>query len=238
MTELRDALTRKEISKTDRYLLIVGHHDGPVKNADIKAIARENGWKDGARSAPASFLSKSYHALLLPDGWILTGPGRSALEDRGLISKIGVLTPVTQTLEKYLLDLHDQDKARFVEEAISCVKTKAYRAAIVLSWVGALYLMYAYVLKEKLSEFNAELSRRSKKSKAVTSADDLAQVVKEAEFLNILEHIGILTKAENKEISGCLDRRNTAGHPNSHTFTEVGVGNHIETLVKSVYQRF
>jgi hypothetical protein len=33
-------------------------------------------------------------------------------------------------------------------------------------------------------------------------------------------------------------RRNTAGHPNSHTFTEVGVGNHIETLITSVYRRY
>lgn len=238
MTELRDALTRKDLSKTDKYLLIVGHHDGPVMNAEIKTIAKENGWKDGANSAPSSFLSKSQYALLLPKGWTLTGPGRSALEDRGLISKIGVLTPVTQTLEKYVLDLHDPDKARFVEEAITCVKNKSYRAAIVLSWVGALYLMYAYVLREKLVEFNVEVLRRFPKSKAASTADDLAQVVKEAEFLNILEHINVITKAENKEISGCLDRRNTAGHPNSHTFTEVGVGNHIETLLTTVYRRF
>jgi hypothetical protein len=238
VTELRDALTRKDISKTDKYLLIVGHHDGPVMNADIKTIAKENGWKDGANSVPASFLSKSPHALLLPKGWTLTGPGRNALEDRGLISKIGVLTPVTLTLEKYVLDLHDPDKARFVEEAIACVKNRSYRAAIVLIWVGALYLMYAYVLREKLPEFNAEVLRRFPKSKPAATADDLAQIVKEAEFLNILEHIKIITKAENKEISGCLDRRNTAGHPNSHTFTEVGVGNHIETLLTTVYRRF
>lgn len=207
-------------------------------NADIKTIAKENGWKDGARSAPSSFLSKSPHALLLPKGWTLIGPGRRSLEDRGLISEIGVLTPVTLTLERYVLDLHDPDKARFIEEAIACVKNKSYRAAIVLTWVGALYLMYNYVLREKLFEFNAEVLRRFPKSKPTSTADDLAHVVKEAEFLNILEHIKVITKAENKEISGCLDRRNTAGHPNSHTFTEVGVGNHIETLLTSVYLRF
>ncbi|MBN8988646.1 MAG: hypothetical protein J0H42_10395 [Rhizobiales bacterium] len=237
MTELRDALTRKDISKTDKYLLIVAHHDGPVRNADIKAIAKENGWKDGARSAPASFLSKTAHALALPLGWTLTGPGRAAMEDRGLISRIGVLTPVTQTLEKYILDLHDPDKARFVEEAIACVKNKSYRAAIVLTWVGALYLLYQHVLHQKLAEFNAEVYRRFPKSKAASNIDDLAGL-KEAEFLNVLEHIQVLTKAEAKELVGCLDRRNTAGHPNSHTFTEVGVGNHVETLITSVYRRY
>jgi hypothetical protein len=238
VTELRDALTRKDISKTDKYLLIVGHHDGPVMNAVLKAIAKENGWKDGAKSVPSSFLSKSKHALLLPKGWTLTGPGRASLEDRALILKIGVLTPVTQTLEKYILDLHDPDKARFVEEAIACVRNKSFRAAIVLTWVGALYLMYAYVLREKLAEFNAEVYRRHPKSKPASTVDDLASILKEAEFLNVLEHINAITKAEGKELAGCLDRRNTAGHPNSHTFTEVGVGNHIETLITSVYRRY
>lgn len=238
MTELRDALTRRDISKTDKYLLIVGHHDGPVMNAAIKTIAKENGWKDGETSAPASFLSKSEHALFLPKGWTLTGPGRTALEERGLISKIGVLTPVTRLLEKYVLDLHDPDKARFVEESINCVRNKSYRASIVLIWVGAVYLMYGYVVKEKLAEFNAEVLRRFPKSKPASTIDDLAHIVKEAEFLNILEHIKVITKAENKDLTGCLDRRNTAGHPNSHTFTEVGVGNHLETLLTSVYQRF
>ena len=149
-----------------------------------------------------------------------------------------MLTPVTRILEKYVLDLHDPDKARFVEEAINCVRNKSYRASIVLTWVGALYLMYAYVMREKLAEFNAEVLRRFPKSKPATTIDDLAQIVKEAEFLNILEHIKIITKAENKELTSCLDRRNTAGHPNSHTFTEVGVGNHLETLLTSIYQRF
>jgi hypothetical protein len=119
----------------------------------------------------------------------------------------------------------------------ACVKNKSYRAAIVLTWVGALYLMYNYVLREKLSEFNAEVHRRFPKSKPASTVDDLAGV-KEAEFLNVLEYINAITKAEAKELAGCLDRRNTAGHPNSHTFTEVGVGNHIETLITSVYRRY
>lgn len=238
MTALRDALARKDISKTDKYLLIVAHHDGPLRNAAIKVIAKENGWKDGAQSEPRAFLSKSTHALLLPNGWTLTGPGQSNLASRGLLSALGVLTPITESLEKYLLDVHDPDKARFVEEAIACVKNKSYRAAIVLTWVGALFLLYNRVLTHELSTFNNEMTRRFPKSKPAKTIDDLAQAIKESEFLNILEHIKVITKAENKELTNCLDRRNTAGHPNSHTFTEVNVGHHVETLMLTVYQRF
>jgi hypothetical protein len=37
-----------------------------------------------------------------------------------------------------------------------------------------------------------------------------AGLLKEAEFLNVPEHINAITKAEAKEIAGCLDWRNTA----------------------------
>ena len=238
MTALRDALARKDISKTDKYLLIVAHHDGPVAIGDIRAIARDKGWKDGDSASASTFLKASPHALLLPKGWTILGPGRRSLEDRGLLLAIGVLTPVTEALEKIALDVRDADKARFVEETIACVKNKSYRAAIVLSWVGALYLLYAHVAANKLAEFNAEATRRFQKLKPASNIDDLAGMVKEAEFISILEHIKVITKGEGKELTGCLDRRNTAGHPNSHTFTEVNVGHHIETLINTVYKRY
>jgi hypothetical protein len=118
------------------------------------------------------------------------------------------------------------------------VKNRSYRAAIVLTWVGAVYLMYNYVLRENLSEFNAEVYRRYPKKNPASTIDDLAVLVKEAEFLNVLEHIKVITKAEAKELEGCPGRRNTAGYPNSHTFTEVGVGSPIETLITSMYLRY
>lgn len=67
--------------------------------------------------------------------------------------------------------------------------------------------------------------------------DDLA-TLKEAEFLNILERIGVLTKAQQKELQNCLDRRNTAGHPNSASFEEVTVGAHIHELISKVYSKY
>jgi hypothetical protein len=232
-------LARRDISKTDKYLLIVAMHDGPVKTNDIRAVARQNGWKDGAGSLPGDLLRQTKNAIYLPNGWTVTEACKKSLADRGLINPAGVLTPVTQALEKYLTDVHDPDKARFVEEAIQSVKNKAYRSAIVLTWVGAVYLLYQHVLNVKLAEFNQEGHRRSQKKewKDKTSVDDLA-TLNEAEFLNMLEHIGILTKAEHKELQSCLARRNTAGHPNSASFEEVTVGAHIHELISKVYSKY
>jgi hypothetical protein len=68
--------------------------------------------------------------------------------------------------------------------------------------------------------------------------DDLATAVKESVFLNMLEHIEVLTKAEQKDLQNCLDRRNTAGHPNSISFEEVTVGTHIHELITKVYSKY
>jgi hypothetical protein len=248
VTLLRESLARRDVSKTDKYLLIVAMHDGPMKANDIRAVARQNGWREGAKSIPGDLLRQTKNSIYLPTGWTVTEACKRSLADRGLMNPAGVLTPVTEALERYLTDVHDPDKARFVEEAIQCVKNKAYRSAIVLTWVGAVYLLYQHVLNNKLAEFNQEGHRRSQKNqkdeknqkkewKNKASVDDLA-ALREAEFLNMLEHIGIVTKAEQKELQNCLDRRNTAGHPNSASFEEVTVGAHIHELISKVYSKY
>lgn len=211
-----------------------------MKANDIRAVARQNGWKVGAASIPGDLLKQTKNAISVPTGWTVTEACKKSLADRGLMNPAGVLTPVTEALERYLTDVHDPDKARFVEEAIQCVKNKAYRSAIVLTWVGAVYLLYQHVLKNKLTEFNQEGHRRFQKKgwNDVASVDDLATAVTESIFLNMLGHIGVLTKAEQKELQSCLDRRNTAGHPNSASFQEVTVGAHIHELIAKVYGRY
>lgn len=237
MTELRDGLTRRDVSKTDKYLLIVASQDGPIISREIKAIAWDNGWREGATSDPSTFLNRSKYSVLLPTGWVVTADGRKSLEERKIIAAHGVLTPVVAALEKYLLEVRNPDKSRFIEEAVQCVRNKSFRAAIVLSWVGAVYLLYEHVVHNKLKEFNAEVQRRWPKRNSSKDVDDLASF-KESDFLNILEHIKVITDAQSKELTGCLNRRNTAGHPNSHSFEEVTVGSHIQNLISIVYSRF
>jgi hypothetical protein len=238
VTHLREILARRDVSKTDKYLLIVAMHDGPMKAADIRAVARTNGWREGASNVPSSFLGQTRSAIYLPNGWTVTEACKAQLCERGLLDPAGVLTPVTQQLEKFLLDVHDADKSRFVEEAIQCVRNRAYRAAIVLTWLGAVYLLYTHVLNGKLTAYNAEGLRQFPKSwKDAENVDDLAKK-KESDFLKVLEGMRVLTPGEHKELKSCLDRRNTAGHPNSHAFEEVVVGAHIQTLISVVYRKY
>jgi hypothetical protein len=224
VTQLRESLARRDVSKTDKYLLIVAMHDGPMKANDIRAVARQSGWRNGSSSIPGDYLKQTTRAIYVPTGWTVTARCRKELEERGFLDPMGVLTPVTQALEKYLQSVTEPDRARFVEEAVQCVKNKAYRAAIVLTWVGAVYLLYKHVLVSKLAEFNEEARRRNSKWKGAVNEDDLTGF-SESDFLNMLEHIGVLTKAGHKELKNCLDRRNT-------------VGAHIHELISNVYAKY
>ena len=237
MSTVRDILSSKKITKTDKYLLIVGQNASPMSNSEIKEFARLNGWRDGADSFPGSFLSKTESAICLPDGWTLSSKGRSKLEQAKLLSTAGVLTPVTEALEKHIATVKDPDKSRYIWEAVECAKNKCFRASVVLSWVGALYLLYNHIVTKRLKDFNLEVKRQWPTKKEATTIDDLASL-KEGDFLSVIEHIGIVTKAECKELTNCLDRRNTAGHPNSHSFQEIVVGGHIQVLINVVYLRF
>jgi hypothetical protein len=237
MNGLHDKLSNKKISKTDKYLIITGSSSEPITSKNIKLAAFENGWKDGSKSEPSAFLSKTGDAIRLPNGWILSENGRLRLTKAELLAPDGLLTPVMRSLEKSTNQINDPVKSAFVAEIVSSAKHNCNRSSIVLSWVGAVYLLYEFVLENKLVEYNAEISRRWPRQKEAASVDDMS-TIKESEFLNVITHINIITKAEAKELSNCLDRRNTAGHPNSHNFKEVTVGSHIQSLIDIVFSKF
>ena len=82
----------------------------------------------------------------------------------------------------------------FVEEAIACAEAGYHRAAVVLSWVGALAVLYELVTKKHLIAFNSEAQRRDAKWRSAKTTDDLARI-KEYDFLQILEAISIIGKS-------------------------------------------
>src|SRR4051812_43945170 len=98
MTALRDGLARRDLSSTQRLLLIIAHHVGPISNPEIKRIAVENGWRGASKLNPTDFLRRNPSCVRLPSGWELTSSGRAALVEKGIISSAGILTPVTEAL--------------------------------------------------------------------------------------------------------------------------------------------
>lgn len=235
---MRDTLSRQDLTATQKILCILANEGRPVSVAEIKKLAVANGWRVKRSFNPSSLLAASAgKAAKMPDGWELTQAGRTWLESKGLAKQHAVLTPLAQKLTKDLGRITDAAKREFLRQAIDCLKNKNYRAAIVLSWVGAVAILYDHVVAKHLGLFNAEAMSRNLMKKPATSVDDLS-LIKESAFLDVIHNLSIITKSEKKALGFCLDRRNTAGHPNSYTVREASVAEHIETLIHDVFDKF
>lgn len=136
-----------------------------------------------------------------------------------------------------LSKITNRNTVKFVEEAIKCVEVKAYRAAVILSWVGAVSILYDYVLQNCLAAFNAEAKGRNPKWKDATTEDDLTRMG-EQDFLNILQSISVIGKSVKQELETCLKLRNGCGHPNSLEISENKAAAHIEILISNIFSKF
>jgi len=236
--ELKPALHKPGLSRADQVLILLLAGDGDPKTVTYLRAAAIAGGVRGAKSwnLSAALSNLKGKALRTPAGWELTPDGRSAAK-----SLLGhaVAAPAAQLsgLRSRLPSITNPAVREFLAEAIACTEANHFRAAVVLTWVGAVALLYQHVLQAQLSTFNLEATRRDAKWKPAATADDLARM-KEGDFLNVLESLSILGRSVKSELEACLKLRNGCGHPNSLRISEHRVAAHIETLVLNVFERF
>ena len=125
----------------------------------------------------------------------------------------------------------------FVEEAVQCFEAHLYRAAVVLSWVGAVSVLYNHVLTNHKASFNSAAAKKNPKWKPANSSDDLTRM-KEADFLEVCESASIIGKSVKQELQTALTFRHGCGHPHSLKLGEHRVSAHIESLVLNIYSQY
>lgn len=238
--QLKAIVHVKGQTKTDTCLLCVAAGGGTaVPTASAKKHAIEAGAKGAKNWNIGAFLSSADDKVFkTPSGWELTGKGREhvAALAAGSLSASPAAAEA-QTLRALLPKLKSADAREFVAEAIVCAEQSLFRAAIVLSWVGAMALLHAEVISKHLAAYNAEATKRDAKWKPAKSVDDLGRM-NEAAFLEIAQTIGLVGKNVKQELDGCLKLRNGCGHPNTLKVGSNKVAAHIETLALNVYAAF
>lgn len=236
---LKDLLPRKDLSKVDKLLLVLateGASPKPVKL--VRSAAVSYGLGAAKKWNISSILSRADGcAVLTASGWELNSDGKKRV--RSLIGSPAGATPaaVATTLRSALSAIKDAHARAFIEEAIACHEARLYRAAVVFSWVGAVALLYAYVVAKELNAFNAEAQRRDAKWRPAKTADGLARM-KEYDFLDIIEALAVIGKNVKEELQVCLKLRNACGHPSSLKLAENRVAAHIEVLALNVFSTF
>lgn len=236
---LKELLHLKGLTKTDQLLLCLAVLPGKGKEVEeIKKLASDAGLR-AARSWNISALlgGSRGKAIRAASGWELTASGKKVvLTIAGPLA--GFSPPAAAvSLRAHLAKIVNSDTAAFVEEAILCFEAKHYRAATVLSWVGALSVLYSHIIAHHLTAFNIEALKRDAKWRAAVVVDDLTRM-KERDFLDVLEAISVIGKSVKKELIGCLDLRNGCGHPNSLKIGEARVSALIEILMLNIFSRF
>lgn len=242
--ELKDSLHKKRLSRRDSVLLLLAVDcDNPKNGVRVRQLARGAGLPEIYEWNLTDILSKAkQYAIKLPNGWILTSTGWDYINSLGVLpDRQGpqVPEPAIQ-LRNLLATITSQQTANFLREAIACFEGGYYRACVVLSWVGAISLLYDYVVKHRLSAFNNEAQTRDNKWRPAKTNDDLARM-KESDFLDIISSppLSIIGKNVKEELkNNCLQLRNACGHPSSLAFGENKVAAHMEILILNVFQPF
>lgn len=235
---LKDLLSQ-DLSDQDKTLICLAVQPvGPREVKKIRELAESSGWRSARKKNISVILARSSSfAVRTVLGWELTSAGSQHVATIAGPLMGSPVPQVASSLRAQLIKIVNTDTRHFIEEAIVCFETRQYRAAVVLSWVGAVAVLHDHVVKNVLAPFNAEAARRDAKWKAAKNADDLGRM-KEHDFLDILEAISMIGKNVKQELQKCLQLRNGCGHPNSLQIADHKVSAHIEDLILNIFAKF
>jgi hypothetical protein len=144
----------------------------------------------------------------------------------------------TVHVHKLLKELPDKipdlAERQYLEEALTCFKHKAFRAAVVMTWNLAYDHLCQIVLKSHLTTFNAQLAKSfPKESIIVAKRDDLTEL-KESQVLQVCKSANIISGSVHKVMKEKLDRRNVAAHPSGVSILDTTAEEFIRDLVENV----
>lgn len=233
------AILCQPLSNTQRLLICLAvDKNRPKPTSEIKQLAIKGGLNEARKWNISDYLAKSRaYVVRSPDGWSLTLQGKKYVEEliKPYIKK--PITKLTTDLRSHLPKITDPDTRAFLEEAIGCCEASFWRAAVVLSWAGAVSVLYDHVLQHKLADFNKEALRKNPDWKTAKTKDHLARM-KESDFLATLQAISVLDKNVRQELVHCLELRNACGHPSSLQIGEHRTAAHLEMLILNVFTKF
>jgi hypothetical protein len=241
LEEAKAILHGTDLTNRDQLLVLLALEPlGSKEVQNLKRHCTETGLHKLAKKNISQILGTSRGlAARTTNGWELQKPGILRVAEIARAANINlVVTHSSRSLRAHADSIHDALTRSFVLEAIFCFEAKQYRAAVVFSWAGAIALLHNTVFTKKLAEFNAQACKHDVKWREAKQQDDLGRM-KEHDFLNVCEAIGVLGKNVKMLLQNdCLMLRNGCGHPNSLGIAENSVAAHIEKLIKNVFSKF
>ena len=233
-SKLEDWLHRP-ISRTDKLVIILATSSGPLMVADIKKKATSAGLREVSNWNVSQYLKKSKGlAILVDNGWKITIKGKEHIRELGVLGEKHVAKRISDDLRVHLNKIKDTQTREFIEEAVKCHEAELFRAAIVMSWIGAIDALHKYVHSKHLKEFNEEARRVNPNWKSAKTPNDLGNM-REVDFLDRAASISVISKSVKLELKKALELRNACSHPSSLKVSVNKSAAHIETLLQNIF---
>lgn len=167
-------------------------------------------------------------------GYKLAGPIRRTFDGKFRGTGSALVTTLLSDLPGKIPNSAEQ---AFLSEALDCYRVKAFRAAIVMTWVLAFAHLSDWIVSDatRLSAFNAAIAVRfpSKTGLIIRGVDDLAEL-KEFETVEIAKTAKLLSKNVGDILLEKLKRRNMAAHPSRVQITQAQADDVITDLINNV----
>lgn len=226
----------------DALIVCLASIGGSATVAEIKNRAMQAGIPKVAKWNLSAVLGRAHSLTRRVDGtWKLTKAGWKRASELGLNPSSHVVFDTDRLLAATIASITNLDRRHFLEEAHKCFGAGLGRAAVVLSWVGAVWILQSEVVHRNLAAFNTAGVSRFNRTKAVfreiRTIEDFGRIG-ESDLLQLLEDIGFLGKSLHKQLRDRLDFRNGCGHPNSMVVDPHTVASHIHFLCNNVYLKY
>jgi hypothetical protein len=235
---LKDALAQITSDGDKALICLAANPLEPRAIKEIVLIGHAAGWRSIKKLNVSQLLVRANNcAIRAHGGWELTSNGKQRVAELVRIFKTSPFQTVASSLNDHAANISNPNTRKFVSEAIACFEGRQFRAAVLLSWVGAVAVLQDHVFTTKLLEFNSAAKARDQKWKVAQTIDDIG-LMKEDTFLEVLQDISVLGKNVKQELKKGLTLRNGCGHPNSLAVAEHKVSAHIEDLILNVYSVF
>lgn len=148
----------------------------------------------------------------------------------------------TRAVEKSLLtlrnDLPPGTESVYLDEAITCFRSGAFRATIVMAWNLAFDHLLQLILKSKLVEFNNQLPKTFPKADIleIKCLDDFERL-KESQVIQVAKSANIVSLSVHTIMAEKLKRRNAAAHPTDVIISQPSAEEFVQDLITNVVQK-
>lgn len=175
---------------------------------------------------------KPKQALRMREGFCLEKRLRDKFDEE--LGQRASTIHVRKLLTELPARIPDLAERAYLEEALTCFKYKAFRAAIVMTWNLAYDHLCQLVLRKYLTQFNAQLAKSfPKENLIVTKRDDLTEL-REAQVLQVCSSANIISSSVHKVMKEKLDRRNVAAHPSGVGIFDTTAEEFIKDIIENV----